>query len=481
MELKMNKEKVMLMYPNFKWTDWVEGTAWSPQPTNLCLLAATIEDKFEVSIFDGNLRNTSKEKFYDIIRKESPGILGISVLTNEYGLAGSVGAKIAKEANPEIKVIIGGVHATSLPNIVASDPNVDYTVIGEGEEIFGNLCDFITGMGNLPAKGLAFKKDGKIINTGRTDFIKDLDKIPFPAYHKVDFMKYATRVEREEVGQAREMPYAHIMTSRGCPYGCCFCEVESISGKKPRLRSVENITGEMEKLITDYNIKSILFDDDNLLVDKKRAKDLFKTMINRDYNLKWNAGALSVFKLDEELIELMEKSGCSFASCAIESGVQRVLDDIIHKPLKLDHVRKMIKRLNDTKIDVSTAFVIGFPNESWDEIRQTLRFAEEIDVDYVKINIATPLPNTEIYRIVKEKGYLVDGFRFDRHLWTDGWIRTEEFEPQNLKILRAYEWDRINFTNPDKRKKIAKMMNISEERLNEIRKNTLKRAHEPRK
>src|SRR3989344_2644752 len=382
---KMNKEKVMLMYPNFKWTDRKEGTAWSPQPTNLCILATTIEDKYEVVIFDGNLDHTSKEEFYNIIEKENPNILGISVLTNEYGIAGSVGAGIAKRINPNIKVVMGGVHPTSLPDIVASDPNIDYAFI---------------------------------------------------------------------------------------------CEGESISGRRPRLRSVENVVSEMERLISDYGIKTILFDDDNLLIDKKRAKNLFQTMIDRKYNLKWNAGSLSLFRLDEELIDLMEKSGCSFASCAIESGVQRVMDEIIHKPLKLDHVRKMMKKLKETNIFISTAFIVGFPNESWNEIRQTLRFAEEIDIDYVKINIATPLPNTEIYRTAKEKEYLVDGFRFDRHLWSDGWIKTKEFNPQNLKILRAYEWDRINFANPDKREKIIKRMGISEERLNEIRKNTLKAAHE---
>lgn len=474
----MNKEKVILMYPNFRWTDWKEGTAWSPQPTNLCILAGTIEDKYETVIFDGNLDNTSKEDFYELIRRENPQILGISVLTNEYGIAGSVGAKIAKEINPEIKVVMGGVHPTSLPDIVAGDPNIDYAFIGEGEEMFKDLCDFLTGKGNMPSKGLAFKKDGKIINTGRTDFIKDLDKLSFPAYHKVDFMRYATRVEREEVGQATEMPYAHIMTSRGCPYGCNFCEVENISGKRPRLRSVKNVTSEIEKLIEDYSVKTILFDDDNLLIDKRRAKDLFQTMIDRKYNLKWNAGSLSVFRLDEELINLMQASGCSFVSCAIETGVQRVMDEIIHKPLKLEYVKKMVERLKKTKIFLSSAWIIGFPNESWDDIRETISFAEELDLDYVKINIATPLPNTALYYQAKENGSLVDGFRFDRHLWSDGWIKTKEFDPHNLKILRAYEWDRINFTNPDKRRKIIKRMNITEERLNEIRKDTLKRAHE---
>ena len=392
---------------------------------------------------------------------------------NRFSVNFNKAAKIAKGVNPEIKTVMGGVHATSLPNYVISDSNIDYAVIGEGEYVFGNLCDFLTGEGTLPTKGIAYRKNDKIVNTGRADFIQDLDKIPFPSYHKVDFMKYATEIQREDVGRPRAMPYARTITSRGCPYNCCFCEVETISGKKPRLRSVKNIVSELEWLISDYGIKSIIFDDDNILIDKKRAKNLFRTMIDKKYNLKWNAPALALFKLDEEMISLMKESGCQYIDVAIESGSERVLKDIIHKPLNLKKAKATIEKIKEYGIDLSANFIIGFPGETWDEIRQTIKFAEELDVNYTKFFIATPLPNTELYEIAKQKNYLVDGFSFNKHLWTDGWIETKEFKPQDLKILRAYEWDRINFTNPIKRAKIAEMMNISEERLNEIRRETL--------
>jgi len=386
-------------------------------------------------------------------------------------------AQIAKNINPDIKTIIGGVYAIAEPNPIIENKYVDYVVVGEGEYVFKELCDYFNNEGELPQKGIMYKKDGKIINTGRVEFIKNLDELPLPSYHKVDFMKYACEIQRESVDRPREMPYANIITSRGCPYNCCFCEVATISGKSPRFRSPENIIKEIEFLIKNYRIRSLIFDDDNLLVDRERAKKLFQMMIDKKFNLKWCAIALAVFKLDEELIEFMEKSGCKYVDIAIESGVERVLKEIVHKPINLAHAKKMVDRLKESGIDVAANFIIGFPGETWNEIRQSLKFAEELDADYTKIFIATPLPNTELYKIAKDGGYLVKGFDFNKHLWTDGCIQTSEFRPQDLKILRAYEWERINFTNSEKKKKIAKMMDITEERLDEIRKNTFLRAN----
>ena len=473
----MGDLKIILMYPNFKWASWMERTVWSLHPYSLGILAAMVEDKYNVKIIDGTMDDLSREQFAEIIQKEKPDVLGISVLTNEYGKSGFVAAEIAKKINPNIKTVFGGVHATTIPDSIITNSNIDFVVVGEGEYVFRDLCDYFAGKGELPKKGILYKKNGEIINTGRADFIFDLDKIPFPSYKSIDFAKYANTLQRESVDSPRDIPYARIITSRGCPYNCCFCSAGDISGKKMRMRSVENILEEIEMLIKNYGIKAILFDDDNFIYDKERAKKLFKAMIEKSYSLKWNAPALALYKLDEEMIELMRDSGCQYVDVAVESGVERVLYDIIHKPLDLEYGKKMLKKLKEAGIYTVVNFILGFPGETWEEIRQNLKFAEEIDVDYVKIAIATPLPNTELYRIAKENNYLMEGFRFDRHLWTDGWIKTKEFRPEDLKILRAYEWDRINFTESKKRKKTAEVMRITEKRLSEIRKSTLERAN----
>ncbi len=473
----MSDLKVVLMYPNLRWCEWEERTLWNLHPYNLGLLTSMVRDFCDVEIFDGTLKDTSKEEFRKIIANKKPDLVGISILTNEYSSAGLCASKIVKEASPETKVVMGGVHATSNGASVIREDSIDYVVMGEGEYVFRDLCKFLKGEGDIPKKGLAFKKDGKIIDTGRADFIQDLDAIPYPSYDKMDFERYINICQREEVGRPREMPYANMITSRGCPHRCCFCEVAHITGRKPRLRSVENIIGEIDLLVQNYGIKSLTFHDDNMMVNKERAKKLFQTMIQKNYNFKWNNPALPLFHLDEELIGLMRESGCCHINAAIESGVERVLKDIIHKPLDLEYGKKMLKELRRVGIDTCANFIVGFPGETWDEIRETLKFAENLEVDYVKIFNAVPFPNTELYEVCKKQGYLRQGFNANKHLWTDGWIETPEFTSDDVKMLRAYEWDRINFTDTDRRRKIAEMMGISEEKLMKIRRDTLNRAH----
>ena len=291
------KEKfnVLLMYPNFRWANWENRSGWDLYPYNIGILASTIRNDYNVRFLDANLENLSESEFSRRLLTENPQVLGISVLTSEYGQAGSIAAKIAKETNSKITTVMGGVHAMSLPEKAISDENMDFVVNGEGEYVFKKLCDFISKIGNMPEKGILYKKDKEIINTGREDFIQNLDEIPYPAYDLIDFKPYFMKRQREdagEIGSPRAYPYANIMTSRGCPNGCCFCEVESLMGKKPRFRSVENIMGEIDLLVKDYGIKFLHISDDNMLADKNRAKNLFRAIANRNYDLKWDAPSL---------------------------------------------------------------------------------------------------------------------------------------------------------------------------------------------
>ena len=470
----MKVEKVLLAIPNFRWQNWKIATLWNVHPYNICLLSAMIEREYNVVIVDANIDDLSKEEFDAILKKEKPDVVGLTVMTNEYSRAGHIAAEVVKNADSSIVVVFCGVYATNSYLSVIEDKNVDYVVVGEGEYVFKNLLGYLNGRNDLPARGIVYKRNGKIITTPREDFITDLDSLPLPAYHKIDFLKYADLIQRESVDRPRRFPFARVLTSRGCSVGCSFCEAGYISGGKFRSRSPLNVVNEIEWLINEYGIKSVLFDDDNMLLNRKRAKDIFREMLKRNLNVTWNVASLAVFLLDDELLELMKESGCQFLDVSIESGVERVLKEIIRKPLKLENSKKMVKKAKELGIDVVASFVVGFPGETWDEIRQTIRFAENFEADYVKIAIATPLPNTELYQTAKYGGYLREDFSFDDMDWSRGQIETDEFTRQDLTILRAYEWDRINFTDPQRRKNIARMMNITEDELNKIRKRTLR-------
>ena len=214
----------------------------------------------------------------------------------------------------------------------------------------------------------------------------------------------------------------------------------------------------------------MIFDDDNLLTDRQRAVKIFKGL--EKYKIPWKMIATAAFLLDDELIELMRKSGCIYVDIAVESGTERVLHEVIRKPLKLEKAIEVVKKLKQENIYVAANFIVGFPGETWEEIRQTIKFAEDLGADYIKLFNAVPLPDTRLYQMAKEQNALVEGFDSENINWRNGMIETDEFTARDMSILRAYEWDRINFATFEKRKRTADMMGISMKELDAIRKKT---------
>ena len=470
------KLKAVLVVPNFRWGDWDINTLWHYIPYNLCILAAMVEDVCDVTILDANKKDMSENDFASLIRQLDPDLVGITVLMDQYSETAHKAASLVKSVKKNIPVIMGGVYVTVNPEIAMKDPNIDLIVIGEGEYVFKDLIAYFMDKGQLPQKGICYREDGKVINKGRSDFVKDLDAIPMPAYHLIEFEKYAMCAHRKSVDSPPEYPYAHIMTSRGCPFGCTFCQVEHISGSLFRPRSPKNILDEIQHLKDRYGIKSILFDDDNLFTDKERARAIFRGMIEKEFNMPWASLGTAVFKLDEDLIKLMKASGCTYVDLAIESGVKRVLKEIIKKPVNLEYALEMIRLIKREGIYIAANFVVGFPTEKWSEIRETVKFAEDINADYVKLFVAIPLRNTKLWDLCIEYDAFKKDFKGKDIRWSQGQIETKEFSSNDLTVLRAYEWDRINFTSKEKRARTAAIMGITEEELYEIRKNTLNNA-----
>ncbi len=468
--------RVALVVPNFTWCDWDINTRWQFIPYNLCLLAAMIEPVCEVVIIDANAKEMNAEEFTAKLSQLKPHVVGITVLMDQYGPAGHYAAKLVKEFDREIKVVMGGVYATINANNIIDDCNIDYVVVGEGEYVFRDLVNYFMGKGSIPNKGIVYHGGEKVINCGHSEIIQDLDSLPLPAYHLIDFSSYVSAFpERRSVDMPLRYPYARIVTSRGCPVGCIFCQVEFISGKRFRGRSPENVLDEIEWLKKTYGVQSLIFDDDNLFINRKRAAAIFQGMIDRGLRMPWVSIATAAYKLDADLIELMKESGCEYIDIAVESGCERVLK-IIGKPISLQHAKKVAKKAMKEGIYVAANFVIGFPTETWDEIRETIKFAEDIDVDYVKIFAAMPLPKTKLWHLCAENKCFKYDFSKQSLRWNLGQIETDQFAAGDITILRAYEWDRINFSSPKKRERTAERMKITEQELWKIRKDTLHNA-----
>lgn len=469
----MKKLKITLIVPNFRWADWDVNTLWHYIPYNLCLLAAMVEDICDIGILDANQQEMGEDTLRDELKRRNPDIVGITVLMDQYAATGHKTAMLVKSINPDIQVVMGGVYATMNSMTVMEDKNIDYVVVGEGEYVFREIVGYFMNKNSLPQKGICYRRNGKVVNRGHADFIKDLDSLPLPAYHLIDFEKYAHSVYRKSVDSPPVVPYARIFTSRGCPIGCVFCQVESIMGKVFRTRTAKNVIDEIKFLKEKYEIKSLIFDDDNFFMDKKRTKEILQGMIDQNLVVPWISPCTAVFKLDEEMLKLMRTSGCVHIGIAIESGNKRVLKDVIRKPVDFDHAKRMIRAAQKEGIYVVANFIIGFPTETWEEIRETIKFAEESGIDYMRLFVAVPLKDTRLWDLCEKEKAFRKGYAEDKKRWSTGQIETEYFSADDLTILRAYEWDRINFTDSKKRQQTAEVMGITEKELLEIRRETL--------
>ncbi len=466
-------KKVVLTYPNQRWLKDDPNTTWNLNPVTLCILGAVIRDIAEVIIVDAQIEDLDVDDFKRRIEEISPDVVGISLITSEYQDILDITARVVKEANPATVEVAGGGHITTRHAIVLKNEDIDFGVIGEGEYVFRDLLLHLFDGAPMPTRGLAYLKDGKVIAQERV-LVEDLGKLPWPAYDLVDFHRYLDREARFGPQRPPSLPALRIGVTRGCPFDCIFCQVESISGKNVRHRNVTDVVDELLFLKREYGIRSIVFEDDNMLMaDKGRfAKALFREMIDRKLNLQWIAIAFALFLLDDEILDLMEKSGCVGVNVAIESGSKRVLKKIIKKPIKdLEKVPAIIEKIKARGITCLANFIVGFPGETWEEIRETIRFAERSGADYVKFFVAVPLYNTRLYNMAQSMNLLATNDEYMKIDWRHCQISSPEWTARDILILRAYEWDRINFTE-DKIERMAEIWGVSVEELATIRKRT---------
>jgi radical SAM superfamily enzyme YgiQ (UPF0313 family) len=453
-------KKVVFVVPNSKWFD---AARWELYPYAVCLLAACIEPEYDAAVVDCNAEDMSLDDSVKRILEQKPDYIGISCMSAEYARHAHAIASGIKAVSSDLTVILGGSYCTLMPEYAASDTAIDYCVLGEGEIVLKKLLNCIDrNVSPDKLDGIAYRRDGKVIIKPQREFIHNLDDLPLPDYSKVIFDRYIWVNEKFHLSDTRDaLPVAKIYTSRGCPAGCNFCAVENIHGKLFRKRSVDNILYEIEWLVAKYGIKEIVFYDDNLLFDRERSKKLFQGIIDRKLDLKLKPANVAVYRLDEELLDLMKRAGVTTLIFAIESASNRVLMELIKKPLRVDMVRPLITYAKKLGFRCAGLFVIGTPGETWDEIRDTFHFADSLDI-YCHFSVATPFLGTKLYEDAVRHDYLTKDFSFYYHGFSRGWLVTDEFAPFDLEVLRTYEWDRINFSSPERKRRTADFFKVSE-------------------
>jgi anaerobic magnesium-protoporphyrin IX monomethyl ester cyclase len=368
-------------------------------PLGLAYIASTLLlEGHEVSAVDFNVSGLNLRRVDRIVGREKPGIVGISAHTETYPNGLEI-AKRVKGIDPSIKVVMGGPHPTILPKRVLQEEAVDFVVIGEGEMTMLELANYIgDDRGRLEdIKGLAYKDGGIEINERRE--LLDPDGLPHPIRQLFPIEFYHDKW--------------NVLTARGsCPFKCPFCSASAIWEGRRRARDPTGVIGEIRVLIERCGASYVFFADDIFTLDRKWVYELLGLLNGLAYRLEWGC-ATRVDLVDRELLRDMADAGCRAIQYGVESGSQRILDSA--KGINKDQILEAVLGGREAGIDIASSFMIPFPEDTRESIRETKEFIKEVHKAGSKIlmSYTTPYPGTHLYEHADELGVKILADRWD--------------------------------------------------------------------
>ena len=443
-----NITKILLINPaSVVKKSWVEGI--QTFPLGLASIAGMLlEHGYEVSILDCFIEDFNNQTELDAehvqigmddslvldrIRSLKPDLIGIGI---QFSIQLTSSLRLVSKIRSEFSTLIvaGGNHVSAAPETLARS-GIDWLILGEGEKRMLHLIRAAEA-GDMSNLGIEFidlsggsSSEFSQITPGVID---DLDELPMPRYDLLPMEKYWAMAGSR---------FANMFITRGCPYNCIFCSIHTIMGRKVRKKSTDKVIHELRYLHDTLQINEIFIEDDNLTFDVEWAKQLFRKIIAENIRLKIHfRNGIRADKVDLELLKLMKKAGVVQIAYAPETGSQQTLDKIIDKHFDLKQGEKAIKMANKAGIYVSCFLIIGFPEETMDDIRQTIDYAfylKKIGSDNVWISCAVPYPGTRLYRQCVERKIISQGPSVYLDLATMGSvISNEHFTAEEIKLIR---------------------------------------------
>ncbi|MBU1006940.1 MAG: B12-binding domain-containing radical SAM protein [Candidatus Omnitrophica bacterium] len=395
--------KALLIYPPKKHMiktnvpEFVDKETGLYPPLGLLYVAgfARENSSHEIKVLDAQAEGMDYAQIEDRIRQEKPDIVGIQAFT--FALIDVIRtAKIAKKVDKNIMVCLGGPHVNIYPEETISMPEVDFLVMGEGEVRFTKLLNALDKKERLEDIDGIFFKDGlRIVRSPAKGYVEDLDSLAFPARGLTPYEKYYSLL-------AKSTPVTTMMTSRGCPFRCLFCDRPHL-GKKFRSRSAANVVKEMEACVK-MGIREFFLYDDTFSVDKKRAHDICDEILKKGLDIGWDIRT-RVDTVDEDLLRKLKKAGCERVHYGVEAGTKEILK-VLRKDIDLERVKYIFKKTKSLGMTTLAYFMFGSPTETKDQILKTIDFAIKLDPDFVHFSITTPFPATELYYLGLERGIL---------------------------------------------------------------------------
>lgn len=394
--------------------------------------------------------------FDEIVKKIDPDshLVGISNLFSFGYPAVEILCQEIHKAHPEKKIILGGPNPSALyKKILLERPEVSYVAIGEGEESLLRLLAYLGGKESLDyVTGIALRNgNGGAVVLNSTKRLRDIDQsvVPFPARHLLPMESYIMSQESHGPSSGR---WTSMLSSRGCPYGCTFCESRRTLWIA---RTAKDVADEMEHCIKEYGIRDFHFEDDNMTINRNRLIEICDEITRRGLKIKWQTpNGIRASVTDETMLRKMKESGCVHVTLAPESGSKRVLEEIIDKgnDFSLEQLKNCGALAHKIGLKVAAYFIIGLPGETREDIEMTIRYGRELakaGVDEAAFSLFIPLPGTPLWDVVEEKrkdldfiDLLAAGDLNRAISWTDG-ISAEELKALRIKAYLLFQFTRL--------------------------------------
>ncbi len=358
---------------------------------------------YDVKLIDAPAAGHSLEDLLNIVKKFNPQLTIVDTSTPSIFNDIKVAEEIKKTTNTFISLV--GTHVSALPEetLKLSD-KVDAIVRGEYDYTIRDLAHALDEKKNLKSVlGLSFRNKKEIIHNPDRPYIENLDDLPFVSSV---YKKYLNI--RDYFFASAEYPMIMIMTGRGCPFRCFFCNYPQVFyGRKYRLRSQKNVVAEFEYIVENFpEVKEIGIEDDTFSADLERAKKICRLLIEKRINKRIKWWANTRVNLDLETMKLMKRAGCRLIIPGYESGVQEILNKS-HKGISIEQSLQFSKNAKKAGLLVHGCFIFGLPGETKETIRKTMEFAKKLNPDTAQFFPLIPYPGTEAYEWAKNKGYLL--------------------------------------------------------------------------
>ncbi len=343
-------------------------------PLGLMYIASVMEkNSVDVEICD--LASKTEEQWPNLI--SDADIYGITLFSASFNTAKRI-SRVIKSKNKNAIIVAGGPHATSMCEETLESKNFDYVIKGEGEFSF---LQFVNNFYNS-------KKNSKII---KSEMVSDINSLPIPARHLIDFSTYTREVDGEKA--------TSLITSRGCPNNCSFC-CKDIHGKKVRFRSVDSVINEVKEIKSKYNIHSFLFYDDIFTLNRKRLSSLCNKLKELNINFRCNGRAgINTFEDYQNLY----KAGCREIAFGIESGNQLILNKV-NKGTTVQQNIESIQNAKKAGLITKAYLIVGYPGETRETINDTKKFIDIANPDKFTVFMFVPLPGCDVWKYPEKYG-----------------------------------------------------------------------------